>query len=347
MPIIEQQVGDTFEDGAAAIISEYPGLLPGGRKNIDAATIPEAIAFDNVRSTKTGGAKALDLGHRHWSSLHWLYPGTMLPFQLSAINDIKDKRFLYKAAHNTLLMKLRAGGGHTGWSAVWGAALFARLMDAEGAYRLLGRAIQLYTAPNLMGLHPSLAPRPINECETCFYDPCVSFDKSLDDFLTDGVNESMIDPYLRFKKPTPQRKVPPKVAPTLPHKNPSEVSRKLLFEHAADLTTKYPDSRWPDSIDSIASLQLQRRSGRANKLLGRTSAVSSNRWVDNEFFGKGISGKMLEVANLRGKTTRIINPELHFKESDVTGPLKLERGMNTIDDAKVLFISVKCFYSLK
>ena len=37
------------------------------------------------------------------------------------------------AAKNTLKYKLDAGGGHTGWSAAWATALWARLHNGEHA----------------------------------------------------------------------------------------------------------------------------------------------------------------------------------------------------------------------
>jgi hypothetical protein len=51
--------------------------------------------------------EASDWGHRHFSSLHWLYPGTFSP------STPRNSKIL-SAAKNTLQMKVATGGGHTG-----------------------------------------------------------------------------------------------------------------------------------------------------------------------------------------------------------------------------------------
>jgi hypothetical protein len=51
--------------------------------------------------------EASDWGHRHFSSLHWLYPGTFSP---STPRGLK----ILNAAKNTLQRKVASGGGHTG-----------------------------------------------------------------------------------------------------------------------------------------------------------------------------------------------------------------------------------------
>jgi hypothetical protein len=55
--------------------------------------------------------ESFDLGHRHFSSLHWLYPGTFLPTPDRSIGGDGD---VYQSASTTLHKKAVAGGGHTG-----------------------------------------------------------------------------------------------------------------------------------------------------------------------------------------------------------------------------------------
>ena len=43
---------------------------------------------------------------------------------------------LYTSAWNLLQAKIDAGGGHTSWSSVWEACLWARLRDARGESRV-------------------------------------------------------------------------------------------------------------------------------------------------------------------------------------------------------------------
>jgi hypothetical protein len=119
-----------------------------------------------------GISEDYDKSHRHFSSLHWLYPGTFLP------HNNKDT---YTAAYNTLRSKMEQGGGHTGWSAAWEGALWARLRNSSNVYNSISKIIKKYTTRNLLGLHPPLESRSgINnnmvpneiyeDCVTCFQD---------------------------------------------------------------------------------------------------------------------------------------------------------------------------------
>jgi hypothetical protein len=115
-----------------------------------------------------------DSGHRHFSSLHWVYPAAFLPLQYSldanrnsdittyaslngngngnntsidvkyiAIHDVLQQP-LYKAAVNTLDTKLADLGGHTSWSAAWQGALSARLHQVADSWQALKRILMLY-----------------------------------------------------------------------------------------------------------------------------------------------------------------------------------------------------------
>ena len=87
-----------------------------------------------------------DPGHRHMSFLYGLYPG-------SAIDPLRDP-MLTEAARLALTRRLEHGGGGTGWSLAWVAALAARLGDARLAQDSVRTLISGSLAPNLLGLHP-------------------------------------------------------------------------------------------------------------------------------------------------------------------------------------------------
>jgi hypothetical protein len=99
----------------------------------------------------------VDLAHRHFSGLHWLYPGTFIPMKGES---------LLEPARMALLTKSQAGGGHTGWSAAWEACLWARARDPEKAFLALSKVLTRYSAPNLLGLHPQLMKT--GACPTCY-----------------------------------------------------------------------------------------------------------------------------------------------------------------------------------
>ncbi len=87
----------------------------------------------------------IEPGHRHISHLFALYPDF-------AINI--NTRELFEAARKTLERRLANGGGHTGWSAAWVTALFARLHDGEAAGKILRKLYIESTRGNLFNIHP-------------------------------------------------------------------------------------------------------------------------------------------------------------------------------------------------
>ena len=132
----------------------------------------------------------LDMGHRHFSALHWLHPGLFQPvgpaaLTASPLSDTPRNSGVETAeaaaaaavdamyAGATLFMQERArnGGGHTSWSAAWEACLWARLHDAEAAMRALQRLLSHYSAANLLSLHPPLDHGQNEDCGTCFGEP--------------------------------------------------------------------------------------------------------------------------------------------------------------------------------
>jgi len=85
-------------------------------------------------------------GHRHMSHLFALHPGK----QITATGTPK----LAAAAHKSLEHRLSQGGGHTGWSRAWIINFYARLLDAEQAYKNLKALLAKSTLPNLFDNHP-------------------------------------------------------------------------------------------------------------------------------------------------------------------------------------------------
>ncbi|WP_051709043.1 glycosyl hydrolase family 95 catalytic domain-containing protein [Streptomyces sp. NRRL S-350] len=87
-----------------------------------------------------------DPGHRHLSHLYGLYPG-------SAVDPLGDDTLL-DPARRALDRRLAHGGGGTGWSLAWVAALAARLGDGALAGQAVQRLLETSIAPNLLDLHP-------------------------------------------------------------------------------------------------------------------------------------------------------------------------------------------------
>ena len=110
--------------------------------------------------------ETVDIGHRHFSSMHWLYPGLGLPGARDKTHGLDAA--LYEAAEKTLKAKLNDGGGHSSWSSSWEACLWARLGRGDDALRALNRILQTYTTPHFMSLHPKLMPRGAKHCLTCY-----------------------------------------------------------------------------------------------------------------------------------------------------------------------------------
>lgn len=85
-------------------------------------------------------------GHRHYSHLVGVYPGEMMT----------SRRLpeFYAAARVSLERRLAEGGGHTGWSRAWTAALWARFRNAEAAHEHLEHLISDFATDSLLDLHP-------------------------------------------------------------------------------------------------------------------------------------------------------------------------------------------------
>ena len=85
-------------------------------------------------------------GHRHISHLYALYPSDRI--------TLRGTPDLAEAAVKTLERRLSHGGGHTGWSAAWLVALWARVERPEKAHAMLQQLLRNSTFPNLFDTHP-------------------------------------------------------------------------------------------------------------------------------------------------------------------------------------------------
>jgi hypothetical protein len=80
-------------------------------------------------------------GHRHFSHLFGLFPGS----QMTPL--VSDK--LSKAAKVSLDNRIHAGSGSTGWSRVWAMNLYARLLDGASVWSNGVTFLQTYPLDNL------------------------------------------------------------------------------------------------------------------------------------------------------------------------------------------------------
>lgn len=84
--------------------------------------------------------------HRHINHLIGLYPGHQ-------IHPSTTPEFA-KAAKIGLIARRDHGAGHPGWSRVWKACMFARLLDGDAAYGQLSETLATHIYPNLWAVHP-------------------------------------------------------------------------------------------------------------------------------------------------------------------------------------------------
>ena len=176
-PIIDEQHN---------VIQEYTTTSPtiGTGTGTGANTSSTSLAFDH--------------GHRHFSSMHWLYPGLFQPVHINSTAtstggtsislDITNPTYsqatavgtalntkIYEASHELMLAKAKGNGGHTSWSSAWESCLWSRLYVSDTALRSLLQILQRFTAPNLLSLHPLLVPMgDYSQCCTCFREGDVS-----------------------------------------------------------------------------------------------------------------------------------------------------------------------------
>ena len=118
----------------------------------------------------------VDSQHRHFSSMHWLYPGLFQPSSGASVgvgvgvSSATSQSSLWRAANESLTTKHESGSGHTSWSASWEACLWARLGAGDLSWKALTRLSEKYSTVRLMSLHPHLVKRRLgsSKCSTCY-----------------------------------------------------------------------------------------------------------------------------------------------------------------------------------
>jgi alpha-L-fucosidase 2 len=85
-------------------------------------------------------------GHRHLSHLYGIYP--------SELFTAEKRPAHYEAALKSMEYRMSSGGGHTGWSRSWAAALMARFGKEEGFYEHYTALIKDFATMTLLDTHP-------------------------------------------------------------------------------------------------------------------------------------------------------------------------------------------------
>lgn len=85
-------------------------------------------------------------GHRHISHILGAYPGNQI--------NLDEDQEMRAAVRKSIETRLRHGGARTGWSRAWTIGIFARLSDADEAYRNLIAILDRSTLDNLWDNHP-------------------------------------------------------------------------------------------------------------------------------------------------------------------------------------------------
>ena len=84
-------------------------------------------------------------GHRHMSHLYTLYPSPLFTWT-------RTPEWM-EAARRSLDLRLKSGGGHTGWSAAWIVCFRARLRDGVQAGEAVARLLTQSTNINLLDMY--------------------------------------------------------------------------------------------------------------------------------------------------------------------------------------------------
>ncbi len=82
-------------------------------------------------------------GHRHISHLYGFFPADVLSYEMYGA-----------AVKRSLEVRLKNGGGHTGWSNAWIAVVFARLGDSERVAAHIKNMFAKSIYPNMFDAHP-------------------------------------------------------------------------------------------------------------------------------------------------------------------------------------------------
>lgn len=146
--------------GTGGCVREFPYIISAAH----GAARPTRDGADTVEHTPNGPSEQpvvsemLDIGHRHFSGMHWVYPNTFYEYRPEH----------YVGAFNSMAAKAANGGGHTGWSAVWEASLWARLKKPDRVFEALTKFVTKFLSPNLQSMHPPLVSKSEVDCGTCF-----------------------------------------------------------------------------------------------------------------------------------------------------------------------------------
>jgi alpha-L-fucosidase 2 len=140
-------VADVFENCLAAIDvlggdETFRAELEDAREQLPPLPVDEG---GNLQEWLRGHEPA-ERGHRHLSHLYAFHPADQIT--LRGDPDLAD------AVRKSLEERLAHGGGNTGWSRAWCAALAARFEDGDWAREHLRELLSSYTRPTLMDVHP-------------------------------------------------------------------------------------------------------------------------------------------------------------------------------------------------
>lgn len=102
-----------------------------------------SINKDNTIKEWNHNFMEADLGHRHISHLYGLFPSDQL-----------NSTELKECAFNTILKRLKNGGGHTGWSKAWITCMYTRLNKGDLALESFNEFIANSTSRVGLDLHP-------------------------------------------------------------------------------------------------------------------------------------------------------------------------------------------------
>ncbi|KAJ7298371.1 hypothetical protein O6H91_Y001400 [Diphasiastrum complanatum] len=119
----------------ASILGELDSLVVREVKHIQGRLFPQAIGSDGLVMEWAREFSDPDVHHRHMSHLFGLYPGHSLTLQ-----ETPD---ICQAAARSIIKR---GDEGPGWSMAWKIALWARLWNADHAYRLVKRMFTLIDA---------------------------------------------------------------------------------------------------------------------------------------------------------------------------------------------------------
>jgi alpha-L-fucosidase 2 len=129
---------------ASEILGEDPDLK-SRIKNVSEKLPAIQVGKDGTIQEWIEDYQEAEPGHRHMSHMFGLHPGTQIT---------PETPELFKAAQKTVEKRLAHGGGHTGWSRAWIINFYARLLNAEGAYKHVLALLRKSTLPNLFDNHP-------------------------------------------------------------------------------------------------------------------------------------------------------------------------------------------------